>query len=84
MVISEGEAPIFNNVIARSGDKTLSAVGYAGLPLTATLLHNTLVGSGTGRASTWRRVTPLYFDQHHVASHTRHLEYLPRQFHRMG
>jgi hypothetical protein len=47
--ISEGDGPtLVNNVIARSGDKTLAATGYAGNPLTATLLHNTLVGSGTG------------------------------------
>ena len=47
--ISEGGGPtLVNNVIARSGDKTLAATGHAGDPLTATLLHNTLVGSGTG------------------------------------
>ena len=49
MSISEGGGTtLVNNVVARSGDKTLVATGYAGNPLTATLLHNTLVGSGSG------------------------------------
>jgi hypothetical protein len=47
--ISEGGGPtLVNNVITRSGDKTVAATGYDVAPLTATLLHNTLVGSGTG------------------------------------
>jgi hypothetical protein len=46
---SVGDGPtLVNNVVARSGDKTLAATGSAGGPLTATLLHNTLVGSGSG------------------------------------
>jgi hypothetical protein len=49
MSISEGEGPtLVNNVVARSGDETLVATGYAGNPLTATLFHNTLIGFGTG------------------------------------
>jgi hypothetical protein len=49
LLIGEGGGPtLVNNVVARSGDKTLAATGYAIAPLTATLLHNTLVGSGTG------------------------------------
>jgi hypothetical protein len=39
---------LVNNIVARSGDKALSLSSYAGAPLTATLIHNTLVGSGTG------------------------------------
>ena len=47
--ISDGGGPkLVNNVIARSGDQTIVATGYAEAPLSATLLHNTLVGSGTG------------------------------------
>ncbi len=49
LLIGEGGGPtLVNNVVARSGDKTVAATGDAGAPLTATLLHNTLVGSGTG------------------------------------
>jgi hypothetical protein len=44
-----GDGPaLANNVIARSGDRSFSAFGLAGNPLTATLVHNTLVGPGTG------------------------------------
>ena len=39
---------LVNNIVARSGDRTLSLHGGMGWPLTATLLHNTLVGSGSG------------------------------------
>lgn len=49
LLISDGSGPILvNNVVARSGDKTILATGYSVAPLTATLLHNTLVGSGAG------------------------------------
>jgi hypothetical protein len=45
----EGGGPILvNNVVVRSGEQTVAASGGAVTPLTATLLHNTLVGSGTG------------------------------------
>jgi hypothetical protein len=37
-----------NNIIANSGDKSLSAFAFDNAPLTATLTHNTLAGSGTG------------------------------------
>ncbi len=43
-----GGPTLVNNVVARSGDKTLSLSGAVNYPLTATLLHNTLIGSGTG------------------------------------
>ena len=43
-----GGPTLVNNIVAHSGDKTLAAIGHAGDPVTATLLHNTLVGSGTG------------------------------------
>jgi hypothetical protein len=36
-----------NNIIANSGDKSLSFFASSGAPLTATLIHNTLAGSGT-------------------------------------
>ena len=39
---------LVNNIVARSGDRTLSLHGGMGWPLTTTLLHNTLVGSGSG------------------------------------
>lgn len=39
---------LVNNIIARSGDESLSFSSYSGAPLTVTLIHNTLVGSGTG------------------------------------
>jgi hypothetical protein len=39
---------LVNNVIARSGDRTLSFSSYSGAPLTATLIHNTLIGADTG------------------------------------
>jgi hypothetical protein len=37
-----------NNIIANSGDKSLSLFAPSSAPLTATLIHNTLAGSGTG------------------------------------
>jgi hypothetical protein len=47
--IGEGGGPrLVNNVVARSGEQTVAATGYSVAPLTATLLHNTLVGSGAG------------------------------------
>ena len=39
---------LINNAIARSGDRTLSFYSYSGVPLTATLIHNTLIGADTG------------------------------------
>ncbi len=42
------DSTLVNNVLARSGGRTLAAVGHSGLPLTATLVHNTLIGGGTG------------------------------------
>jgi len=39
---------LVNNAIARSGDKTLLFSAYSGAPLTATLIHNTLIGADTG------------------------------------
>jgi len=70
--ISEGGGPtLVNNVIARSGDKTLAATGYAGNPLTATLLHNTLVGSGSGSGvDVETGYVTLFLTNTIVASHT--------------
>jgi len=49
LLIGEAGGPrLVNNVVARSGAKTIAATGYLEAPLTATLLHNTLIGSGTG------------------------------------
>jgi hypothetical protein len=47
--VSEGGGPILvDNVVARSGPETVVARGFGVAPLTATLVHNTLVGSGAG------------------------------------
>lgn len=72
LVISEGDGPtLVNNVVARSGDKTLAAAGYAGAPLTATLLHNTLVGSGAGSGVYVETgYVALFLTNTIVASHT--------------
>ena len=45
-----GGPTLVNNVIARSGDTAVLARGHSVNPLTATLVHNTLVGEGTGNA----------------------------------
>jgi hypothetical protein len=37
-----------NNIVARSGEVALGAQAYSGSPLTARILHNTLIGGGTG------------------------------------
>jgi hypothetical protein len=39
---------VTNNIIAHSGDDSLSAQGFSGGVFTATFAHNTLVGSGSG------------------------------------
>ncbi len=44
-----GDGPtLLNNLVARSGSRAFSAYGSASKILTATLLHNTLVGAGSG------------------------------------
>ncbi len=43
-----GHSTLVNNVVARSGDRALSFFAYSGAPLTVTLVHNTLIGAGTG------------------------------------
>ena len=49
VVNSDSSGPtLINNAIARSGDRTLSFSAYSGGPLTATLIHNTLIGADTG------------------------------------
>jgi len=72
MSIGEGGGPrLFNNVVARSGDDTLVAIGYAGDPLTATLLHNTLVGSGSGTGiHVETGYVSLFLTNTIIASHT--------------
>ena len=70
--ISDGGGPrLVNNVVARSGEQTVVATGYAVDPLTATLLHNTLVGSGTGYGVFVETgYVTLYLTNTIVASHT--------------
>jgi len=49
--LTNGPGPtLVNNVVARSASYlySVSAYAYAGAPLNATLLHNTLVGGGSG------------------------------------
>jgi hypothetical protein len=66
-----GGPTLVNNVMARSGDKTLAATGHAGDPLTATLLHNTLVGSDTGSGIYMGTgYVTLFLTNTIVASHT--------------
>ena len=45
---SGGGPMLVNNVVSRSGDRALSVVAHVSNPMTATLLHNTLVGAGSG------------------------------------
>jgi hypothetical protein len=40
---------LINNVVARSGADSVHAQAYGGAPLSTTLRHNTIVGSGPGR-----------------------------------
>lgn len=42
------DTTLVNNIVARSGGTSLKATASSGSPLTARLLHNTLVGAGTG------------------------------------
>ncbi len=48
MFSGPGVATLVNNVVARSGAQVIRAEGQSGQPLTATLVHNTLVGPGGG------------------------------------
>jgi len=70
--IGEAGGPrLVNNVVARSGEQTVVATGYAEAPLTATLLHNTLVGSGTGTGVYIETgYVTLFLTDTIVASHT--------------
>lgn len=43
-----GAATLVNNIVARSGTQVIRAEGQSGQALTATLIHNTLVGPGGG------------------------------------
>ncbi len=43
-----GVATLANNIVARSGSQVIRAEGQSGQALTATLIHNTLVGPGGG------------------------------------
>ena len=67
---SGGGPTLVNNVVARSGSKTLSIYGYdASSILPATLLHNTLIGSGTGYG-VYAQYAALYLTNTIVASTT--------------
>jgi hypothetical protein len=50
--LSDSNSPmgptLINNVVARSGERSLSASGQVSWPVTVTLVHNTIAGSGTG------------------------------------
>lgn len=66
-----GPGPVLvNNVVARSGSYAVSAYGYsASSILTATLVHNTLVGSGSGYG-VYAQYAALYLTNTLVASTT--------------
>jgi hypothetical protein len=62
---------LVNNIVARSGDKTLLFTSPSAAPLTATLIHNTFVGSGTGYGvSVESGYVALALTNTIVASHT--------------
>jgi hypothetical protein len=61
---------LVNNVVARSGSMALAVYGYnESNILTATLLHNTLVGAGSGYG-VYAQYAALYLTNTIVASHT--------------
>ncbi len=66
-----GTGPVLvNNVVARSGSKAVSAYGFsASQILTATLIHNTLVGAGSGYG-VYGSYATLYLTNTIVASTT--------------
>ncbi len=63
-------AVLVNNVIARSGGRTVDAYGYVSWPLSATLLHNTLVGLGSGAGISVTGYVTLALTNNIVASAT--------------
>jgi fibronectin-binding autotransporter adhesin len=65
-----GGPTLINNVIARSGGTTFAAYGHVAYPLTATLLHNTLVGSGSGYGVYVEDYVTLFLTNTIVAGHT--------------
>jgi len=66
---SGGGPVLVNNVVARSGDRALSVNGHVSNPMTATLLHNTLVGAGSGYG-VYGTYATLYLTNTIVASTT--------------
>jgi hypothetical protein len=67
---SSGDGPtLLNNVVARSGSHAFSAWGGASSIVTATLIHNTLVGSGTSYG-VYAEYAALYLTNTIVASTT--------------
>jgi hypothetical protein len=66
---SGGGPTLVNNIVARNGSRALSAFGSASSILTATLLHNTLVGAGSGYG-VYAQYAALYLTNTLVASTT--------------
>jgi len=71
LVERSGSGPVLvNNVVARSGDRAFSAYGYDESKISsATLLHNTLVGAGSGHGI-YGSFATLYLTNTIVASVT--------------
>ncbi|MCR4408579.1 MAG: right-handed parallel beta-helix repeat-containing protein [Anaerolineae bacterium] len=70
---SRGGPILVNNVVVRSATSNraaLKAYAYSGAPLTATLLHNTLVGEGTGYGVWVEGYVTLTLTNSLIASHT--------------
>ena len=67
--VSGDSPPLVNNVIARSGSTTLAVYGYPSSISAATLLHNTLVGSGAGYG-VYGYFAAVYVTDTIVVSHT--------------
>jgi hypothetical protein len=62
---------LVNNAVVRSGDRSLSFSTYSAAPLTATLVHNTLIGDDTGYGVyVGSGYVTLYLTNTIVASHT--------------
>lgn len=65
----QGGGPTFvNNIVARSGGRAF-AISGTGAVITATLLHNTLVGSGTGHG-VYASLANVYITNAIVVSHS--------------
>jgi putative cofactor-binding repeat protein len=65
-----GGATLVNNIIARSGSTTIRVQGFPAQPVTATLLHNTLVGPGGGYGIYAASYSTVWLTNTIVVSHT--------------